>query len=185
MNIFFARHSALSVALLGACLASGSVALAAPPATERPPATENHRHATIKPGAAVEFSHRMQSPTRIGDVGTAVVTVSEGYESGSLRLIARASEGLELVSSENLATLSMAGSRDHVVNVRFRARSEGVHYLSLTGEVSDNAGQKAVRNFSMRVQIGNAPAKAAKPGLAKDGKGAPIILMPATETISN
>lgn len=177
MRSFPRSLSLVILAASGLSFAPGMAASAAPPARDAP------FYATIKPGAAVEFSHRIDGATKVGDIGTAVVTVAEDYDSGSLRLIAHADEGLELVSGENIATLSMAGAGKKVVNIRFRVLSEGVHYLSLTGEASDRGGQKSFRSTSMRVQIGNAPAKAVNPALAKDGKGQAIILMRATETI--
>lgn len=181
MRNFPGNLSLVTLMTLGATLVLQTAAWGAP----APRGQGTPHHATVKPGAAMAFSHVLNAPARVGDVGTAVVTVSEDYDSGSLRLTARAGEGLELVSSENLTTLAMAGTGKHVVNIRFRALSEGVHYLNLIGEASDSTGQNSSRAFSMRVQIGKATAKAANPALAKDGKGGSIILMPATETIRN
>lgn len=157
----------------------GLAASAAPRAPAAP------HFATIKPGAAVEFSHRIDGARQIGDIGTAVVTIADDYDSGSLRLTARAGAGLELLSNENLGTISMAGAGKHVVNIRFRVVSEGIHYLSLIAEAPEGPNQKSFRTVSMRVQIGNAPAKKTDLALAKDSKGDPIIVMPAIETTRN
>jgi hypothetical protein len=163
----------------------GLLFLAGPEASAAPPAPAGPRFATIKPGAAVEFSHRIDGASQVGDVGTAVVTVADSYEGGSLRLTARAGEGLELVSNANLGTISMTGAGKHVVKIRFRVLSEGVHYLSLIAEALEGTDQESFRTVSMRVQIGNAPPKQTDLPLAKDSKGDSIILMPATETTRN
>lgn len=179
MRSFPPSVSLVILAAFGLPFLAGHEASAAPPAPAAP------RFATIKPGAAVEFSHRIDGARQIGDVGTAIVTVADDYDSGSLRLTARASEGLELVSNENLGTISMAGAGKHVVQIRFRVLSEGLHYLSLIAEAPEGADQKSFRTVSMRVQIGNALAKKTDLPLAKDSNGEPIILMPATETTRN
>ena len=165
--------------------AFGLLFLAGPEASAAPPASAAPRFATIKPGAAVEFSHKIDGARQVGDVGTAVVTVADNYDGGSLRLTAHAGEGLELVSSANLGTISMKGAGTNVVKIRFRVLSEGVHYLSLIAQADEGAGQDSVRTVSMRVQIGNAPPKQTDLPLAKDSKGDTIILMPATEKIGS
>ena len=179
MRSFPSSPSRIILAVFGLLVLAGAQASAAPPAHSVP------RFATIKPGAALEFSHKIDGARQVGDVGTAVVTVADGYESGSLRLTARAGEGLELISNENLGTISMTGPGTHVVKIRFRVLSEGVHYISLIAQAREGADQDSFRAVSMRVQIGNAPPKQADLPLAKDSKGETIILMPATETIRN
>lgn len=173
------------------------VACAAPSANDTNPALDNGAGvvsetstvelgpaiATVKPGASVSFSHETSGAVQVDGNGYVVLTLNEGYPSGTLSLVATSDEGLEVTGSGATTTVNMADGTTHSWRVDFRGLSDGVHYL----KVRATADTGEARGYAVRVEVGDwktaeAAREAAKP-MAMQADGEMAVVMEADETI--
>lgn len=136
-----------------------------------------------KPGAAIGFSHTLQSPVSPGGAGVLTLSINERYDAGQLA-ISVASSGLDLATASQSTTLSLSGASPHQWDVFFDAPDSGVYYIDFTAAVTDANGVTSSRSYSAAVQIGDG-ATLSKPdaNVARDADGNPVMIMEAEETI--
>ncbi len=143
-----------------------------------------HPAPTIKPGAAVSFSHALRAPVEPNGAGVIELTINEEYETGAIQLVAT-SDGLDLATASRSTTISMDGASQHRWDVYFDAPAGGVYYIDFAATVED-AGGSATRSYSVAVQVGDqaAFAKPQADDVALDAAGNAVVIMEAEETIS-
>ncbi|MEP1142563.1 MAG: hypothetical protein ABJH52_02495 [Henriciella sp.] len=145
------------------------------------------RIATIKPGASVTFSHDAVKPLQVGESGAVVLTVNEGYPSGTLVLEAMGEEGLAIFGAGKTLRVDMGGVTTHSWRMDFEAEADGVHYINILATAEPKGGLTETRAYAVRVEVGDwhgAQSKAAseKPmEMLETGEAA--IMLKADETI--
>ncbi len=142
--------------------------------------------ATVKPGAAVSFSHTLQDKVGPGQNGSVDLRVSEGYEAGTLTVETSGTEGLNVFGSQVTQSFSMDAGDTHDWSVSYSADTDGVYYLNVTATADSGDGLVMSRAYAVRIEVGDmALAKpAAKNGeLEMSEDGVPEIVMEAEETI--
>ena len=175
--------SIIAAAVLAACTAPADEQTQT--TTAQAPATmEAPEFATVKPGAAVAFSHRLPSLIKVGDWVDAELIVREAYRQGTLRVEIRADEGLQVAPASALMRVDMAGRSTHSWPVRFQATADGVYYLHVFAEVEDAGEISNRRSYAIRVPVGDVTVNqkpAAKMGETDTGQT--VVIMEAEETI--
>lgn len=131
---------------------------------------------TIKPGAAVAFSHNFRSPPKVGVYSVVEISMTDYYDDGILRARAMGDEGLEVFGAPATFSYALDGPAPGVWDVSVKPLAEGVHYLNITVQVEKNGVAGPARAHSVRIDVGDAAANKSK---------APVdaIEMQAEETI--
>lgn len=142
-------------------------------------------HATVKPGAAVSFSHTDSGALAVGEQGYVEFTVDDAYEGGILTLEAIGGDGLSVFGNSVSATFDMASAGAHVWRVSFRAEQEGVQYLRLRADAAPDDALASSRSYAARIDVGDISAvQSAKVSpLTVTPAGENIVIMEAEETI--
>lgn len=141
-------------------------------------------HATVKPGAALSFSHEFEGPLIAGEQGLVMLTISEAYTSGVLNVDVVVDEGLSVFGSSLSKTIQLSGGPDHIWPITVSAVQNGVQYLRIRA-VTDIQGQPvSARSYAVRIDVGgNSDASAQKttpPTMMPDGDA--VIMLEAEET---
>jgi hypothetical protein len=142
--------------------------------------------ATVKPGAAIDFVYKAPKGLMPADYGKLTLTFFEGYQSGTLRLEANASDGLRLVSEVNKKEFSMSGNDPHEWEVDVTASQDGVYYLNLLATVDLPDGRETGRAFSARIEVGDITSANARQSIKTNGvlsSDGTTIVMEAEEVI--
>ena len=142
---------------------------------------------TIKPGAAVDFEFTVTGGKAAGENGAASISIGEVYESGTLRVVATGSDGLEVFGAQRSAEFDLAEGPFHTWPVSFRAEADGVYYLKVMATVDAPGASGLSRASGVRIEVGDNPVLAQKANQGRtqqleDGRMA--IIMDAEETIS-
>lgn len=154
--------------------------------------TAKHEHAsisgieTVKPGPDVQISTELREQVLPGGTGALNITFSEQYPTGTMRVKASTSDGLELFTTIDQADFDMSKGGEHEWTVYFRANDAGRQYVNFHVSVDTPFGP-LTRSSSAVIQIGGAAAiKANDPSdlsMTTDVDGKPVIMMQAQETI--
>lgn len=165
------------LAMAAACAAPESAADAETKKTEP--------FSTVKPGAAVSFSHSLRAPVDPGGDGVLLLTIRETYDNGAM-LLEASSEGLELAGASRSKTLSMDAGDTHQWDLYFDASDGGVYYIDIVAIVDDGNGGGSTRSYSAAIQVGD-DATVAKPSadVIRDAAGVPVVVMEAEETVED
>lgn len=139
---------------------------------------------TVKTGAAIEFSHKLDAASlQSGGQGRATLIVREAYQEGLLTIAFSATPGVELHASSRAATIALDGADAHEVEIGFTLLAEGANYIDVVAMI-DGAGG---RTYSIPLRApGAGPSEKLK--LPVESAAAPsdaTIVMPAVETIEN
>lgn len=145
-------------------------------------ADDTHYHATVKPGANVNFTTSLQEPLSPGDVGTLQITVTEGYKSGTMRLTATAGEGLELVTTIDETIFDVSNTDTHTWEVFFDTESAGKFYINLHARIETPIGPIA-RSYSAPIIVGTPAPKTQNTSSLSTTTGERVVTMEAVETI--
>jgi hypothetical protein len=181
-----------NVQTLSAALLLSLCAACAAPKTS----TQSHDHAhaadksgvfkTVKPGAALQFSHQIDGVLSVGAYTDVVIQVADSYNSGSLSLSASGSEALDVLSSSAEMSRELApGQAPTTLRVAVRPTHDGVHYLNVMGQVADaEAGSSMSRAYAVRLDLGGKTVDtvAGKPNIKMQGDK-PVAAFQAVETI--
>lgn len=142
---------------------------------------------TVKPGASVTFTHDAVKPLEVGDRGSLVLSVHEGYPNGTLTLNARGAPGLAVYGAGTTMRANMADITTHAWRIDFEAERDGVHYIGITATVEPEGGLQQSRAYAVRVEVGDWQAEKAKALAAQQFEisetGEPTIVMTADEEI--
>lgn len=142
--------------------------------------------ATVKPGAAVEFSHEGPKDLQPGQYGKIIINVADSYEAGTLYLTAEPEEGLRLVSETAETDFSLSGRRTHEWELDVTSATDGVYYLNVFATVNLPDGTEFLRSYAAQIVVGDvteaeiSKSMEANGILSDDGKS---IAMEAEETI--
>ena len=174
---------------LGGCaqlaFSHGTVESHASSELEATPALSSH-HAgadTIKSGAAVSFRH---TRTGIGRRGTVEFVVSEGYDNGTLTLMASGDDDLSVFGAQANYEIDLADGTEHAWEVDFETARDGVFYVNVLAVAETEDGVIASRAYAARLQVGNAPAQKAgveNGDMTTTPSGETVIMMGAEEII--
>ncbi|MGJ8561388.1 MAG: hypothetical protein ACSHX3_14230 [Litorimonas sp.] len=131
--------------------------------------TVNMPIATVKPGAALEFSSRIDGDLVVGAYTDIEVTISPDYAAGTLQATATGTEGLDILSSNAQLSHDMATGRA-IWRVAVRPQDDGLHYLNIMATVSGlPTDEPTARAFSIAIDPGT------KSDARDDGNKATIV----------
>lgn len=139
-----------------------------------------------KPGASVQFSHKLRAPVSAGTAGTIDFTVSEEYGAGALWLQATGDNGLKILSGNAPVRYEMYSVSTHNWSVSFSADNDGVYYLNVLATVEPEGQSKSSRAHAVRIEIGDVSqitTKAKNGEVSQSPDGDPVIILDAEETI--
>lgn len=140
-----------------------------------------------KPGASVQFSHKLRAPASAGTTGTIDFTVSENYDAGGLWLQATGDNGLNIVSGAGPNRYDMYSISTHQWSVAFSAANDGVYYVNVLATVEPDGQPKSSRAYAVRVEVGDVSGittSSQKNGqLSQSPDGDPEIILEADEEI--
>ena len=186
----FKRHTCLSIGVVALGLGLFGCAQSAPAEIAdtskssvklAPPIT------TVKPGASVTFSTPTIKPVELGENGSVIVTVNEGYPSGTLTLSAAGVEGLPVFGANRTMSVDMANVTTHEWRIDFQGEVDGVHYINILATAEPKGGLTETRAYAVRVEVGDwqdAQAKlSAEKAMEIMPSGEPAIILEAEETI--
>lgn len=141
---------------------------------------------TIKPGAAVRFTHSLRNKLSPGGDGVLTVTINEAYDEGVLALTA-SSDGLEVFATSSSTRFSMDGAERHIWDIYFTAKDPGVHYVNIHAAAQKGGAPIAMRSYAAAVQVGDASARKteAQGEMMLNTDGESIIVMEAEEVIED
>jgi hypothetical protein len=129
---------------------------------------------TVKAGAALEFSHRMQASIKANTSNSVTVNMSHGYAGQSVTLTANADKSLKLATSEK--TIPLVKGQTATWTIPFSTSADGLYYINIIGIVKEADGTSQARAYSVRVEVGDQ---------IKNNKPIPKeVIMPAEEKIS-
>lgn len=129
---------------------------------------------TVKTGAALNFSHRMQSPIVANTSQSVTLTVSHDYAGQPLSLTATSDAAVQL--GAKTAAMTLTKGRSATWTIPFTVTADGVYYINIIGTVKRADGNVEARAYAIRVQVGN-QVEIKKPAPSE-------ILLPAEENIS-
>lgn len=129
---------------------------------------------TVKSGAALEFSYRMQKPVTANVAHSVTILVDHDYVGQSLTLTASADAAVRLSSAS--ATARLSKDRQVSWTIPFTATADGLYYINVFGTVTDANGATQSRAYAVRVEVGDQSGQK-KPPPAE-------IILPANEKIS-
>ncbi len=173
LNLF--KHSLAFVAILGlsACTTADMT-------------TKDEGAKTQKPGAAISFSAKSPKNLGVNENGVVKIKITDGYDTGTLRLTATTGNGLRFVTETSTKEFPMSGRKSHEWDLDVMAAKKGVYYVNIFAEVNRAGVRTEYRTHAVRVQVGNltdAELKEATPNngaLSSDGT---IVVMDAEEEI--
>jgi hypothetical protein len=141
--------------------------------------------ATIKPGAALQFSAKIDGELRAGSYSDVEITITPGYDAGMLTAEATGTEGLDvLVSSDQLSHDMAEGAA--VWRVSVRPSDDGLYYLNIMARVSGlTSGEPAARTFAFAIDPGakSEPQDNANKARVIQSGDQPLAILDAEETI--
>jgi hypothetical protein len=147
--------------------------------------TSNVPVATVKPGAAVQFSSQIDGPLIVGAYTDIEIAISHAYEAGILQATATGTDGLDVLSSNAQLSHDMATGRA-LWRVAVRPNDDGLHYLNIMATVTDLSGHEpTARAFSIAVDPGSKSEPrddGMKPMIVQDGSEN-LAVLDAEETI--
>ena len=144
-----------------------------------------------KPSAAVSFNHNFSGRSSLGTTESVTMKISDRYPGGQLSVDVFPSAGIQMFNNGGLQNevLELNGDSVNDVELRFQAKSEGVHQITMVAKVIMPDGQAITRSYTMPVYVGDQfqPVKKSLDHLKKapTGKvGGGLVIMDADETIT-
>ncbi|MFM9853806.1 MAG: hypothetical protein ACKVOJ_13530 [Sphingomonadaceae bacterium] len=170
-------HPTIKIALLSALLVTvGACAkeTASAAKTSATTGTKAAQNRTVKEGAALDFSFRMQTPVRANAPHSVTIDIEHGYAGQSLSLAANADGAVQLGTTAT--TISLTKGRAASWTIPFTATADGTYYINVIGQVVGPDGVMLGRAYAVRVEVGN---QIAKPKLTPKE-----VVLPAQEKIN-
>ena len=136
-----------------------------------------------KPGADIKHIHNLKSQLSRGGMETFTLTLNEGYGEGALEISLGTNENLEIYSTSNQASFDMSKGKTHTMDISFRAKTDGRHFINVFARAVNPSGQFQTRVFSIPVQVGAKVPEKPHPGLKTLKDGTKVIEMKAAEEV--
>ena len=133
---------------------------------------------TIKPGAAVTFSHSFADDLKRNSQNTTDLKISHNYFSGQLRVMLNPPEGIAIGQTDLERVFDLSGPGEIDLPINFSALADGFHVVGVYAEWTDGFNRKTGRAYSIPVQIGDDVVVSQKP-LSNSG----FVELPAEMTI--
>ena len=171
----------LAASLLAAAACSSQTSTTTTAATEEAHGAGDY----AKPGPALEMSHSYDGQSDSFSSENFTVTVTDGYEDGTLTVIIDAPEALNFFSTQEF-TFDMSGDAPHTMPVDFSAREDGRYYLNVImhADLGNDEVQSTVASIAVPVGTGEAVAFTPEHETTLTPDGETVIEMEAEETIS-
>ena len=129
---------------------------------------------TVKSGAALEFSHRMQTPIRANASNSVTIIMSHSYAGQSAVITASADNSLKLAAKEII--MPLVKGQKAMWTIPFTASADGLYYINIIAKVTGADGNMQARAYAIRVEVGQQ---------VQNKKPTPReIILPADEKIS-
>lgn len=141
--------------------------------------------ATIKPGAALGFTAKIDGELQVGAYSDVVIIISPGYNTGTLTAEATGTDGLTILASSTRLSHEVADG-PAVWHVTVQPNDDGLHYLNIVATVSGlGSGERAARAFSFAIDPGakSPPRKTANKAKVIQSGEQSLAIMDAEETI--
>jgi hypothetical protein len=129
---------------------------------------------TVKSGAALEFSHRMQTPIRANASHSVTIIMSHSYAGQSAVITASADSSLKLAAKEII--MPLVKGQKATWTIPFTASVDGLYYINIIAKVTGADGNMQARAYAVRVEVGQ-QVQSKKPTPRE-------IILPAEEKIS-
>lgn len=162
--------SKLSRASLWGAFVSLSACAAHPMAQDMTANDEAQIMTTVKPGAAIEMSFEAPNALEPSQYGVLVLSFTEGYDSGTMKLTVTPEPGLRFVSEVMEKEFSMAGNDPHEWELDVTATQDGIYYVNVLASVNLPDGRETGRAFAARVDVGDISKATAKKSIDKNGE---------------
>jgi G3E family GTPase len=182
---------ALSTALLGTALLA-ACSQAAPETRAQTQHAHDHAHAhgqsdyqTVKPGAAVSFSHKADGKFEVGRFTDVVVTLNHSYTDGTIRLQARGTDGVEVLSASASHTVDASVPSSSQWRLSVRPTSGGTQFVSILAEADATPRSSGdMRAYQIRIELGGESTKTTPDmGTMQQTQSGPVMSLQAVETI--
>ncbi|MEL7546482.1 MAG: hypothetical protein AAGJ84_07515 [Pseudomonadota bacterium] len=140
---------------------------------------------TIKPGAAIGFSHSELPVLQKGQDGRVTVFVTEPYDQGEMTISMSGSGGLDVFGAERSMRLDLSAGATHEVTINFGASEDGDYRIGISALVELDGGFRMGRAYAVPIRIG----KGGNSGVARKGSiqtdltGEQRVVFQAEETI--
>lgn len=131
---------------------------------------------TVKPGAAITFSHEMVGKPNIGQRATVRVNMIHGYAEGQMDLQATTDESISLGLNSQSKTVILSEPGTVTWDLDYLPTQEGKKYINVLATVTSDNGLAMGRSYAIRVNTGEAIQQKSEPD------GSPTI-MQAEEVI--
>jgi len=125
----------------------------------------------------------LKSQLSRGGMETFTLTLNEGYGEGALEISLGTNENLEIFSTSVQASFDMSKGKTHTMDISFRAKTNGRHFINVFARAVNPSGQFQTRVFSIPVQVGAKVPEKPHPGLKTLQDGTKVIEMKATEEV--
>lgn len=142
---------------------------------------------TVKPGAAIDFSHSLTQHMTAGQFYTLTMEFEEAYDVGDMEIVLAPPDQLEIFAHDTKKLFRMDKKASHTWPIDIKADQDGIYFISVFATATDqDTNFTSRRNFSIRVDVGDVtPEMVARAfpengTLSIDGKSR---LLPAQETI--
>jgi hypothetical protein len=137
-------------------------------------AAETGQPRTVKVGAGLEFSHRMQGSVKENSSNSVTLKISHNYSGENLSLTATSEDTLRLASKST--SIALVKGQNVTWTIPFTTTGNGLYYINIMGTVTDASGNSQFRAYAVRVEVGD-QVQTKKPTPKE-------IVLPAEEKIS-
>ena len=107
---------------------------------------------TVKAGAAIEFSHKMQASLKANTSNSVTVIMSHDYAGQNVVLSANADDALKL--GVTATTIPLVKGQIATWTIPFTTSANGLYYINVIGRVKGADGNTQARAYSIRVEVG-------------------------------
>lgn len=143
--------------------------------------------ATVKPGASLSFTSTSPKNLGVSEIGRVKITISDGYDNGTLSINAVPEDGLRFVSETGRTEFSMASVEAHEWELDVMASAKGVYYINVFAEaLTPQNPTPQFRSYAVRVQVGDLTDAELKGSLKTNGRlstDGTVVVMEAEEII--
>ncbi len=129
---------------------------------------------TVKVGAALDFSHRMQASVKENSSNSVTLNISHSYSGENLLLTASSDDALKLAAKST--SMSLAKGKNATWTIPFTTTTNGLYYINIMGTVKGADGNSQFRAYAVRVEVGD------QSGVKKPASKE--VILPAEEKIS-
>jgi len=106
---------------------------------------------TVKPGAALTFTHSFQGEPRNGQQGTVTLSVVHRYKNGVIDLQAAGDDGVAVSAATTSKTSTIVSPGVIRWNIEYTPIGADAGYINVIARLSRNSGRTLSRSYAIRV----------------------------------